>query len=216
MYHGIHEAQEAKVNIPNLLTVARIFLVPVIIWLIIVGDMQLAFIGFVIAGVTDALDGYLAKSFGWQTELGAYLDPLADKLLLVSIYFVLGYFSHLPAWLVIAVVSRDILIIGAFMLSWILGRPVEVQPLLISKVNTTGQIILAALVLGDLGFALGMTVLIGIVIWLTGILTVLSAGAYLISWLKHMATYEVRQSHIERNEPQKARIRQKNRQAVES
>jgi cardiolipin synthase len=180
----------SDVNIPNFITVFRIFLVPVVIWLIIDGDMQLAFIGFVLAGVSDALDGFLAKRYGWQTELGAYLDPIADKVLLVSIYVALGVFGHLPVWLVIAVVTRDILIIGAFLLSWLLGRSVEVKPLFISKANTVGQIVLAALIMGDIGFALGLADLTGILVWVTGILTVLSAAAYLVTWLRDMASYE--------------------------
>ena len=98
---------------------------------------------FLLAGLSDAADGYLAKRFGWHTELGAYLDPIADKVLLVSIYLTLGFTNHLPVWLVIAVVSRDILIIGAFILSWILSRPVDVHPLLVSKANTLAQLVLA-------------------------------------------------------------------------
>ena len=110
-------------NIPNALTLARIILVPLIVWLIITHEMAAAFVLFLLAGLSDAADGYLAKRFGWHTELGAYLDPIADKALLVSIYVTLGFANHLPVWLVIAVVSRDILIIGAFILSWILSRP---------------------------------------------------------------------------------------------
>lgn len=185
-------------NIPNLITVFRIFLVPLVIWLIISGRMQAAFFVFVLAGLTDALDGYLAKRFGWETELGAYLDPLADKALLVSIYVVLGYFGHLPAWLVIAVVSRDVLIVGAVVLTWVLGRTVEVHPLYISKANTAGQIIVAALVLGSLGFALGLSNTITAAIWVTGTLTVLSAAAYLLTWLRHMAAYEPPPARVER------------------
>ena len=95
-------------NIPNALTLARIILVPLIVWLIITHEMATAFVLFLLAGLSDAVDGYLAKRFGWQTELGAYLDPIADKALLVSIYVTLGFANHLPVWLVIAVVSRDI------------------------------------------------------------------------------------------------------------
>ena len=91
----------------------------------------------------------LPGRFGWQTEL-ALSDPVADKALLVSIYVTLGL-NRLPVWLVIAVVSRDILIIGAFILSWILSRPVTVYPLLVSKANTLAQLVLASLVLAELG-----------------------------------------------------------------
>jgi cardiolipin synthase len=178
------------VNIPNIITVFRIFLVPLVIWLIIDGDWKLAFFVFLFAGVSDALDGYLAKTYGWQTELGAYLDPIADKVLLVSIYVVLGLFSHIPAWLVIAVVSRDILIVGAFLLSWMLDRAFQIQPIFISKANTTAQIVLAALVLCDLAFTLGIGLVKPFVVWATGILTIMSAYAYLVAWLRHMATYE--------------------------
>lgn len=161
-----------------------------VVWCMLDDRMQTAFLLFVVAGISDGIDGYIAKRFDWQTELGAYLDPLADKALLVSIYVVLGLFSHIPAWLVLAVVSRDILIVGAILLSWMIGRPVIVRPLLVSKVNTAGQIILAAMVLGDLGFGLGLERLVAVVIWAVGALTVLSAGAYLVNWLTYMATYE--------------------------
>jgi cardiolipin synthase len=179
-----------RLNIPNGITVFRIFLVPVVVWLIIADQMQWAFFAFFLAGATDALDGYMAKKFGWQTELGAYLDPIADKALLVSIYIVLGLSGHLPVWLVIAVVSRDLLIVGAILLSWMLERPVKLHPLFVSKVNTVFQIVLAALVLGDLGLELGLAQLTQIMVWITGALTVLSAAAYLVTWLRHMATYE--------------------------
>ena len=177
-------------NIPNALTLARIILVPLIVWLIITHEIAAAFVLFLLAGLSDAVDGYLAKRFGWQTELGAYLDPIADKALLVSIYVTLGFANHLPVWLVIAVVSRDILIVGAFILSWILSRPVTVSPLLLSKVNTLVQLVLASLVLAELGFGLGLEPFVAVFIWITGALTILSAAVYFWVWLKHMASYE--------------------------
>lgn len=199
-------------NIPNIITVFRIFLVPLVIWLMLDGRMQTAFLLFVVAGVSDGLDGFLAKRYGWQTELGAYLDPLADKALLVSIYVVLGQFSHLPVWLVIAVVSRDILIVGAILLSWVLARPVPMRPLMISKANTVGQIVLAAMVLGDLGFALGLEQIVAVMVWVTGGLTILSAGTYLVNWLAHMASYEEPRQTIRRparNKRRKTQVRRR-------
>ncbi len=178
--------------IPNFISVLRIFLVPLVVWLIINGSPQFAFATFVIAGITDAVDGFLAKRFHWQTELGAYLDPVADKALLMSIYVTLGFFNHLPAWIVIAVVSRDILIIGAIMLAWMMARPIAVHPHLVSKANTLGQIVLAALVLGGLGFGTGLEGVTAVVVWIVGVLTVVSAVAYLRTWLRHMASYEPR------------------------
>lgn len=177
-------------NIPNALTLARIILVPLIVWLIISHEMATAFVLFLLAGLSDAADGYLAKRFGWQTELGAYLDPIADKALLVSIYVTLGFAGHLPVWLVIAVVSRDILIVGAVVLSWMLSRPLTMQPLLISKANTLAQIVLAGFVLAELGLGLGLHELVSFLIWITGALTILSAAVYFWQWLGHMASYE--------------------------
>ena len=194
-------------NIPNIITVFRIFLVPLVVWLMLDGRMQSAFLLFVIAGLSDGLDGYLAKKYGWQTELGAYLDPLADKALLVSIFVVLGLFAHLPVWLVIAVVSRDILIVGAILLSWMLARPVTMRPLLISKVNTVGQIVLAATVLGDLGFELGLELSKTALVWIAGGLTVASAATYLVSWLGHMASYEEPSTSVKMRRPSRDKTR---------
>jgi cardiolipin synthase len=164
--------------------------VPVVFWLLITGQTEWAFIVFIVAGVSDAVDGYLAKTFNWKTELGAYLDPLADKLLIVSIFLALGVDGKLPLWLVVAVVSRDILIVIAILLSWVLGNPVRIRPLIVSKANTVAQIVLAAVVLADEGFGLGLQSLRFVLIWLTGALTVASLAAYLHSWLLHMSGYE--------------------------
>ena len=177
-------------NIPNSLTLVRIVLVPLVVWLIIDHEMTAAFLLFLLAGFSDAADGYIAKRFGWRSELGAYLDPIADKALLVSIYVTLGLAGHLPVWLVIAVVSRDILIVGAVVLSWMLSRPLTMHPLLISKVNTFAQIVLAGLVLAELGLGLGLEPVVKVLIWVTGALTILSAAAYFWAWLGHMAAYE--------------------------
>lgn len=177
-------------NIPNTLTLARIVAVPLLVWLIIDQELLAAFLVFMLAGFSDAADGYLAKRFGWNTELGAYLDPIADKALLVTIYVTLGLAGHLPVWLVIAVVSRDILIVGAVLLAWMMSRPINVKPLLISKANTCAQIALAGVVLAELGLGLGLGTLVWVLVWVTGTLTIMSAFAYFWAWLKHMASYE--------------------------
>ena len=150
----------------------------------------MAFVVFLIAGISDAVDGYLAKAYNWQTELGAYLDPLADKLLIVSIFVALGASGHLPSWLVIAVVSRDVMIVAAVLLSWLLGNPVRIRPYIVSKANTTAQLVLASLVLADEAFKLGLVDLREVMVWITGALTILSLGAYLVAWLKHMTGAE--------------------------
>ena len=181
-------------SIPNLVTLLRVILVPVIFWLLLNGSIRSAFILFCVAGISDAVDGFLAKRFGLQTELGAYLDPLADKLLIVSIYIALGALKVLPSWLVIAVVSRDILIVVAVLLSWVVGQPVRIKPLAVSKANTAAQIVLAALALADEGFGLGLENLRVALVWITGLLTILSLALYLKAWLRHMAGYEADQA----------------------
>jgi cardiolipin synthase (CMP-forming) len=203
------------VNIPNSLTLGRIVLVPFVVWLIITHEMTAAFVLFLLAGLSDAADGYIAKRYGWRSELGAYLDPIADKALLVSIYVTLGFAGHLPVWLVIAVVSRDILIVGAVVLSWMLSRPLTMQPLLISKANTLAQIVLAGLVLAELGLGLGLHELVSFLIWITGALTILSAAVYFWQWLGHMASYEPvpqplpprQRPAAKLNEPHSSRVR---------
>ncbi len=180
----------SALSIPNLITLGRAIIVPVVFWLLVSGQVQAAFILFVIAGISDAVDGFLAKRYGWQTELGSYLDPLADKMLVVSIFIALGVLGALPSWLVIAVVSRDILIVIAIVLSWLLGHPVHIKPLAVSKANTVAQLTLAAMVLADEGFGLGMEGTRFVLVWITGALTVASLIAYLQSWLRHMAGSE--------------------------
>lgn len=175
-------------NIPNTITVARIVLVPVIIYLILTHAFAAAFALFVLAGISDALDGFLAKHYHMDTELGAYLDPVADKALLVSIYVALGLTGQIPLWLVIAVVSRDILIVGGVVMAWIVGRPIAMRPLVVSKVNTAFQIGYASLVLADLAFDLFPDSVRSAFAMVVGALTIASALAYLIGWTRHMAS----------------------------
>jgi cardiolipin synthase len=181
------------VYLPNLITLFRLFMVPVLVWMIVTGELYPAFFTFLVVGISDALDGWLARRFGWQTELGAYLDPIADKALLMSIYGALGALEYLPVWLVILVISRDLLIVGAFMLSWLLGREVGVHPLVIGKINTAMQIILVVVVLAEHGLQLGWMPLVKILIWTTGATTALSAAIYLVEWLRRMADYDMDQ-----------------------
>lgn len=162
-------------------------MVPLTIWLIVSGEFIWAFLVFLAAGISDGVDGFLARRYKLKTELGSYLDPLADKLLLVSIYISLGFLQFLPAWLVILVASRDVLIVGAIILSLVMGKPIAMHPLMISKVNTVGQIILAGAVLAALGLELKLdpTLMIGAVV--VACLTVASGALYMREWVRHMA-----------------------------
>jgi cardiolipin synthase (CMP-forming) len=173
-------------NLPNFITLGRVLSVPVIFWLLVNDYARAAFFVFLMAGVSDAIDGYLAKRFKWTSELGAYLDPLADKLLVVSIYIALAVSGQIPLWLVIAVVSRDILILLAVLLSWFVDRPFVIKPLTISKLNTAAQLVLATTVLGDNAFGLGLDTARQVLVWVTGVSTALSLLAYLQLWVRHV------------------------------
>ena len=174
-------------NIPNLITIARILLVPVIIWLLLSEEFSLAFFLFVLAAATDAADGALARATHTQSEVGAYLDPLADKLLLVSTFAILGITKQIPTWLVITVISRDILIVGGLMLSWFMNKPVKVKPLWVSKVTTVLQLFFVGLVLAQLGYAIAPRTLIDSSAFLVAGLTLASGLAYMKQWIAHMS-----------------------------
>ena len=175
-------------NIPNLITTGRILMVPIVVWAITSGSYLLAFWVFVVAAISDAVDGFLAKRLGAASEFGAYLDPLADKALLMSIYVTLGIAGLLPLWVVIAVVSRDIMILGAVVVAWIVGKPLSIHPLIVSKLNTLAQILLATLVLATNAFKLNPGYAYETALIAVGVLTGLSAAAYLAAWTRHMAS----------------------------
>ena len=122
------------VNLPNIITLLRIGATPIVVWLIVEQHLIWAFWVFVAAGVSDALDGFLAKQFDMETELGKYLDPIADKALLVSTYITLGINGYIPNWLVILVVFRDIAIVGGAMLFETMTHSLTAQTKTICKV----------------------------------------------------------------------------------
>jgi cardiolipin synthase len=174
-------------TIPNFITIARLIGVPLIVWLMIADRFFEAALLFVLAGLSDAADGFIAKRFSAASELGAYLDPVADKALLVSVFVTLGFKGALPAWLIILVVSRDLFIIGGMLLAYVLSNPMAVHPLWVSKANTVAQILLIAFVLGERSGIVGFLPLIWVTVLGVAILTVASAGAYLVEWVRHMA-----------------------------
>jgi cardiolipin synthase len=178
--------EAVALNLPNLITIARILMVPVVVWAITSHQMQIAFLLFLAAGVSDAVDGFLAKRFNMASELGAHLDPLADKTLIVSIYVALGVTDAIPGWIVILVVSRDILIVGGVMLAWFLGQPILVKPHMVSKLNTVAQIVFACLVLAALAFGFDARLAQAAVMWLVAALTLISVGVYTRDWVRHM------------------------------
>jgi cardiolipin synthase len=179
-------------NLPNLITLARLMSVPLMIWLILSDRFGVAFWVFVAAGISDGLDGYIAKRFDCRTRLGALLDPAADKALLSSVYVALGSGGILPDWLVILVVFRDATIIGGFVLMQTIAAPRNFDPLYISKVNTLVQIALVAYVLAGLGlgFTDGNGDLTQALVMLASLTTVLSGMSYLVRWARILAGAE--------------------------
>jgi cardiolipin synthase len=174
-------------TIPNALTLLRFCLIPLIVVLIQAGEFRIAFFVFVIAGLTDAVDGYIARRFSQQSELGAYLDALADKLLIATSVIALFAAGALPYWLVVLVIFRDIMIVGAVAIAWLLNNPIPIEPLLISKCNTAAQI-------GAVAFTLAAGSLFAVppgshayVHGLVALLTVVSVSAYFVKWFRHMA-----------------------------
>lgn len=171
---------------PNLISLSRLCLVPVVIGLISTHAWVGALICFILAGLSDAVDGWIAKHFHLRTEFGAYLDPLADKALLISIFVALAVVGILPAALAFLVVFRDIMIICAIMVSWGMGRPLHIQPLWISKINTTAQILLVTFALSMEAFHLPLELGLKAGVIIVALTTILSALAYLRQWLDHM------------------------------
>ncbi len=174
-------------TVPNFITIARLLSVPLIVWLMIADRFFEATLLFILAGISDAADGFIAKRFGAASELGAYLDPIADKALLVSVFVTLGFKAVLPAWVVVLVVSRDLFIIGGILLAYVLGNPMAVKPLWVSKANTLAQILLIAFVLGERSGVAMLQPLLTATVLVVAVLTVASATAYLIEWVRHMA-----------------------------
>jgi cardiolipin synthase len=178
------------VNLPNAITLGRLCAVPIVVYMILSSQFIWAFWIFVLAGASDAVDGYLAKAFGKTTTLGSYLDPIADKALVVAVYVTLGVQGEIPSWLVILVVFRDALIVGGVLLMWIFGYELPIRPIPISKVNTAVQIFYVVVVLADYGVGLNIHEFNGYLAYVVGLTTLLSGAGYLTSWMQEMANME--------------------------
>ena len=177
-------------NLPNLISLVRLFMVPLEIWLILVGRYGLAFWILVAAGISDALDGFIAKRFDRRTRLGALLDPVADKAMLISVYITLGAAHQLWTSLVILVVYRDIKIVGGFLLIQVFAVQKLYDPLYISKLNTGVQIILVSFVLARLGLGAAAgwpDLVLSLIVAAT---TMVSGLSYLVRWARILARSE--------------------------
>lgn len=169
-------------QLPNIISVLRMLLVLPVVWALLNQAYAIALILFAVAGISDGLDGFLAKHFGWQSRLGSILDPLADKLLLVSCFITLVWLDFIPLWLVLVVLGRDLIIVtGGWAFHHWFGA-FELQPSRLSKLNTFVQIVFVLVVVfhhGDFAFTLWIVEALGYIVFAT---TVVSGVDYAWIW----------------------------------
>lgn len=169
-------------GVPNIITVLRILLVLPVVLALLSEQYGIALILFAIAGASDGLDGYIAKRYDCASRLGSILDPLADKLLLVSTYISLAWLGLLPLWLVVVVLVRDLLIvIGGFAYHRFIGQ-YDMRPSFVSKLNTVTQILLGFLVVLSMSLLPLPALLIDGMIYVVLVTTLLSGSDYVWTW----------------------------------
>ncbi|MTI63982.1 CDP-alcohol phosphatidyltransferase family protein [Methylophaga sp.] len=169
-------------DIPNLISLLRIVLVAPVVWALATEQFELALLLFAVAGISDGLDGFLAKHFHWESRLGSILDPIADKLLLVATFASLTWLGLLPLWLLWLVLGRDLIIIGGGLAyHYYLGQ-FDLSPLWSSKINTTLQIALVLLVMVQQQWLPGLDKVVTIGIWLVVASVINSGTEYVLVW----------------------------------
>lgn len=176
-------------RIPNILSILRIILIPLVAWLILSDYFLYALITTLFIAISDFLDGFIARIFNAQSEIGSYLDAIADKAFIISAYMLIGTQNLLPTFLIIIVISRDIIIMGAFGLSFAMNQKLDINPLRISKVNTFLQFTLIILVLvkniWKFDFIYMLSYLIDVAMYMVLITTLSSLLLYIKQWLKY-------------------------------
>ena len=169
-------------HIPNIISVLRILLVIPVVMLLLARDYGSALVLFAIAGISDGVDGFLAKHYGWQSRLGSILDPLADKLLLVCSFLSLGWLGLIPFSLVVAVMLRDlVIVVGALVYHYHFGR-FEMEPTRVSKANTFFQIVLVLAVVFFHGEFADIPWLVEALVYIVWATTLISGANYVWIW----------------------------------
>jgi cardiolipin synthase len=174
-------------DLPNAISLLRLLAVIPVVFLLLQREFGWALVLFALAGLSDGLDGFLAKQYGWQSQLGGILDPLADKVLLMASILVLGTLSLVPAWLVVAVIFRDLLIMGGALMYHYGVETLEAAPTVASKINTLVQIMLVVLVIADAGPTPMSQGIITTLIWICLATVVLSGSQYVWVWSRKAA-----------------------------
>ena len=173
--------------LPNVITAARLAAVPLLVWWLLDNQFYNAMLLFFFMGLSDALDGYLAKTYNWKSTLGAYMDPAADKLMLICAYVSLGAMNLLPHWLVFIVILRDVALLSGALSFISATHTLEIQPTLVSKLNTFVQIILVFAVIYSQISEL-YTIIIQVLIGITLFTTIASGLDYLMEERTRRAT----------------------------
>ncbi|MCB1762326.1 MAG: CDP-alcohol phosphatidyltransferase family protein [Gammaproteobacteria bacterium] len=174
-------------DIPNLISILRIFLTIPVVWMLLIRRFDIALVLFAIAGVSDGLDGFLAKHFGWQSKLGGLLDPMADKVLLVSSYVCLALLGLIPTLLMVLVILRDLVIVTGALVYNFRIEELEAEPSLISKFNTFAQIVLVIAVVLDQGWVGLPPGLLQLMVWVVFASTIASGVDYVWVWSRRAA-----------------------------
>ena len=170
-------------NIPNMITAARIIFMPCLVWLLFHHQYERSLVLILCLGVSDALDGFLARWYGWKTTLGCYLDPLADKLMIAGVYITFAALGWVPWWFLILIISRDILLVFSVAYAFLMSSRSMIQPVMWSKVNTFLQIVLAIALIYEHMRPLNAQIL-NVLMTLVVCTTIASASHYLLGWWK--------------------------------
>lgn len=184
-----------KYTLPNLMSYGRLLATPFIVWMIAEGMLVWAFYVFVVAGISDALDGYLARRLNLDSDFGRIIDPVADKILLAGTYLALCLTGYLPIWIGILIFGRDLGIVVAWMASGQKGDFIRPDPLRVSKINTALQISLAAYTILSEGYGFTLVLFAEItlakaLLYLVAVTTLLSGVSYFVRWITTKGTME--------------------------
>lgn len=171
-------------HLPNLLTLLRILLVPLLVVLLLRGAAGPALLVFLMAGASDALDGFIARRFNLCSRLGSILDPLADKLLIVAAALVMARLRLLPWWLALVVIGRDVLIVGGAVAFYRKTGDIEMAPSLLGKLSTFVQIVVVLAILVDAAGVVPLAVAFPPLFAVTLLVTLVSGGQYVLVWGK--------------------------------
>ncbi len=173
-------------HLPNVLTSLRLVAAPAVAALLFLGDYAIAFAVFAAAGLSDAVDGYLAKRFGFSTRFGRILDPIADKALLFAAFVMLAILGEAPLWLVVLMIGRDALITLGLFVGVAAQAPIRVQPLLLGKLCSALQVLYVAVHLGALAFSFPLDAIAPYDAYALAIVALASTLDYIGIWLKAM------------------------------